>query len=957
MPRFCLKCRRKDRKLVTGQGSGRFRIRRFDPPLERNLRTVQRNCQPGSAVSQSNVGARNAKGIEFSEELARRGFELLGKRDDFEKFFDALKRAGLFEPSRNPAPVAIEPAGYFQVPYWSALDYLVSFARIAGQRNDLVMADKVMNVVRSVSSWRDADGRPQDNHYTAWKFAEILGLVPTPAVSLGDLDLVPAWLASRFDRGMVGHALDEFALKRLLHSESPEDWDKALAILNHCTAIRWDDSSREGTEAPVMAVEEHWLKELVHHHSEAFGARIGGKAAELFLERVREVFSSNNRSLYSRAYRPAIEDHEQNRARRGPENISVEGLRDVTLSWCAHDPVAAKLFVEKLLGDDAEIVRRVGIYVVDERWDILRTLYATLLVPKLFDPAHVHESYNLLRHHFGDLNDNEKSMTFQAIRAIPKSTWADDSVRSLKQTQRQWLSAIANKGHPPADKWFEELRADEALGGTTEHPDFYSYIETWSGPGPTPYSVQELVAFATNRDIVETLNTFEQQDTWRGPTVRALVDALEEAVRVVPEVFLELLPEFLKAKPAFQYGVISGFKQAWEATGDKRIALDWDRAWGKLVICFEQLIGNPEFWREEVRADDNFSPSRDWIPPCIADFLQAGTRNDEHAYSADLLPRTWLLIGILLQNAQAVDEPSDDAMTQAINSSKGKATEALLSHVLRACRVSDKASGGHAGVWAEMKPIFEEELAKCKNANYEFSTLAGAYLANLVYVDREWVQGNLPLLFPREFPANAACAIDGLAYCPATRPLYAFLAESEVLDRALRSELKRQYTREKLVERIAVAYLWGDEELDSPRFSYMFDADRVNDLEDATEFFQSIRGQDLSDAQKERVLKFWERCIAWSQARSAPVATVLEPSTLSCYLTSADGRDRDLLVTVAPYVHLGHAVDSFIEDLARLVEVSPDGVSLVLGKVLDAQVPFSTTRIDSKRSSGNLRKR
>src|SRR6266481_6156601 len=94
-----------------------------------------------------------------SEELARRGFELLLKRSDFDRFFDDLQNAGLFDPSHNPAPVPAEEKGYVRIPYWSVLDYLTAVARLSGELKDLVLANKVMTVVRSVASWRDAEGK------------------------------------------------------------------------------------------------------------------------------------------------------------------------------------------------------------------------------------------------------------------------------------------------------------------------------------------------------------------------------------------------------------------------------------------------------------------------------------------------------------------------------------------------------------------------------------------------------------------------------------------------------------------------------------------------------------------------------------------------------------------------------------------------------------------------------
>lgn len=877
-----------------------------------------------------------------SEELARRGFDLLLKRTDFDQFFDALKEARLFEPSCNPAPVAAEEEGYFRIPYWSALDYLIAVAKLSGEKSDLPLANKVMAVVRSVSRWRESGGHTQENYHTSRKFAEILGLVPTAAVTFEDLGLIEIWLNDKFERGMVSHALDEGALSHFLASPSPEDSEKAVVVLRHCTAIRWQPAKGFGDHErkPTTLVEDFWLKELLKHHAGKFGAKIGEKAAETLLERVCEIFGSESRKLPSRIYRPAIEDHNQNHDLHGAENRSVEGLRDVLLSWCEHDPGGAKLFVNNLLAHEIEILRRLGIYVLAKQWTELRTLYAAFLGPKLFDSGHLHELYNLLKERFADLTEEEKAHTIDAIRQIPPPTWGEDPTLFLKRIQQRWLSATAGNGYQPAEQWFSELQADPSVGPLSGHRDFDSYIEVSSGVGPSPYTVQELVAMATAGLVVEKLNSFEQQGVWRGPTMEGLVSAVEEAARIAPEPFFQLLPEFLKAKRPFQHSVIWGLKQAWEAKDGKKTEVDWNLGWERLITFFEQLIGEPEFWEEKVPEHRYPIPTRDWIISAIAESLQAGTRNDERAYSSELFPRTWPLIQILLDNARGVDQPPDDAMFQALNSLKGKAVEALFSYALRVCRTSDLANGSHAEAWEEVRPLFEVELEKCKNANYEFSTLAGAYLAQLDYMDREWVKTKVDQVFPSEFPLNSMCAIDGLAYTRFTRPVYALLAERGVLDRGLKYELKGRSAREKLLERIAVAYLWGEEALDSSRFSYVFESGCTDDLEVITTLFWRVRGDELSEDLKHRILDYWERCVAWSRALANPPLKLFSAlSTLSSYLATADGKERELLEAVAPYVHEQYNADSFFKELLRLVEVSPGGVSTVLGKVVEAHVP------------------
>lgn len=878
-----------------------------------------------------------------SDEHARRGFELLVARGGFEDYFEALAGAGLFDVSRSPAAVPATEPGYYRIPYWDALTYLEAVARIAGERADAQLGEKVMNVVRAVSGAREPDGALRDNYHTYRKFADILGLVPTTVVTHDDVDLIPGWLEGKFERGMVGHSLGKGALPRFLASDLPDDWSKACRVLEHCTLVRW--IRKEGLVGertrPVTVVADHWLKKLIDRNAEGFGGRAGQAAAEIFIARLRDVFRQGEHESSSWLSRPAVEDHPQNYSWHGPENRFVEGLRDVLLSWIDRDAAAAKPFIQILLFDEAEIVRRIAIHAISKRWEAFGGDYLQIVGPRLFDAGHLHELYGLLRDHFHEFSEPEKAATVDAIRQLPRPSKGEDPTRRLKSVQRRWLSAVAGKGYEPADAWFKELSSDPTLGAALEHPDLHTYMESWSGPGASPYSVQELLAFAEEGSIVDRLNGFEESGSWRGPTTRALVAAVEEAIGRDPEAFLPLLETFLGAKRPFQYGLISGFKRVWDLPKDKQPQIDWGHIWNELVQFFEQLIGEPAFWAEQVVEDRDLTPNRDWIPPVIAEFLRAGTRDDEKAYDPGLFPKTWLLIEALLDRLAPVASADEgDAMTQAINSAKGKAIEAFFSHALRTCRVSDRASGGHAEPWELIRPVLERELAKCRNANYEFSTLAGAYVANIQYIHGDWLRDNLDLIFPQGFPSNNRCALDGLAYAPATRPLYALLVESGVLLAALREQLKGRHTREKLIERMALGYLWGDDELSAPRFSYLFESKRLEDLEEASAFLWSISNQELSEAQVERILTFWERCVTWSQGLpEVPGKLLSSLSRLSCYLKAVGAREAPLLKAVAPYVHVGYNADDFIEQLDRLANVSPVEVSVVLGQVLNAYTP------------------
>ncbi len=101
-----------------------------------------------------------------------------------------------------------------------------------------------------------------------------------------------------------------------------------------------------------------------------------------------------------------------------------------------------------------------------------------------------------------------------------------------------------------------------------------------------------------------------------------------------------------------------------------------------------------------------------------------------------------------------------------------------------------------------------------------------------------------------------------------------------------------------------------------------------------------VRGEKLSAEQKQHVIAYWDLCLKWSRALSQPPATLFSLlSMLSCYLSTADGLERGLLETVAPFVYVGHNIHEFVSELRRLVETSPDGVNAVVRKMIEKRIP------------------
>jgi hypothetical protein len=239
-----------------------------------------------------------------------------------------------------------------------------------------------------------------------------------------------------------------------------------------------------------------------------------------------------------------------------------------------------------------------------------------------------------------------------------------------------------------------------------------------------------------------------------------------------------------------------------------------------------------------------------------------------------------------------------------------------------------------------MEGIFDRELASTKGHNFEFSTLAAAYLPNLEYLSKTWLTKHLKEIFCEEYADNFDAAVSGLAYASATKSNYLMLRDTGIIDAAQRRYQGKAKFEDRLVERIALAYLWGAEELDSPRFDWWFASEDVAALGVVSHFFWSVRNQELGEAQVVRILNFWRFCVDYSQTRVDSCQKLLSSlGRLIGYLDQINDEDEIRMSLIALHAQADHNQDWFIRDLSHLSNVSPQSVCRIVNMTLNAHLP------------------
>ncbi|MBL8025891.1 MAG: hypothetical protein JNL74_05750, partial [Fibrobacteres bacterium] len=880
-----------------------------------------------------------------SEKHAENGFELILSRPNPEQYFMELKKSGFFKPEKNPVPQFYEKNGQYLVSHWNVLPYLYEMAKIVSTKDDLSFATNLLQIIQEVTNYPDNKDNLVQNYHTFEIFASIYGLLPLKYLTPTNLTQIEVWLSTPFKNDWTLQTLVDGWFWNVLRSSNETDWQDAVRFVDIITRLNWiEDSNSEKKEMkPYFMFDEYRLKELFEKHSKALGKNTGKGITSLLKKRISESCVSELSTKYSWLIRQAIEINSQNISTGGSIGILIDALRDTLSAWLTKNDNDSKIFVYELLHTNQIILRRVALNAICESWNKLNDHFIECLSEELFnDDNYRHELMRLLNSHFTNMPEENQTQIFNMILSIHFDPEGDNVDKREKTFHRNWLSKIAGKGNAAIDIKLQQLETE--VGPTPENIDFNMYFgPTTYGPGPSKFSEIEMIEFIDRDILVDNLNGFKETNEWAGPTERALVETLESTVANEPFKFIEKHNQLLALKIPYQYAIISGTRRYWEGlveNQDHGLAL---KIWKPILEFIVKLIKSDKLWENILTAETIVaSPDRNWIIGAIGDLLQAGTKKDAKGYPVELLDIGFDCIKLLLKKIKSNDEKTNDTMFQVLNDSRGKILQALLNHALRECRIEDKVSGKHEASWKKYEVVFEEELRKCTNANFEFTTLLTSHLNNLMYLNSDWLMKHVDDIFSKKYLFNFNAAFEGMAYSNCNVSIYTLLSEKGIVKQGLITEFETSHTKEHILEMIALAYVygWNSEDLSGENYSYLLKEKRYVELLTVSRTFAKMVDWKLNQSQKFKILDFCSKVIEL-QSNPSPEFGQLMASfgCLSIYIESIGTREKTLFTAIIPHLSLYHNADPFLKQLVMLVDSNAEEVDSIIGFYLEHNIP------------------
>lgn len=501
------------------------------------------------------------------------------------------------------------------------------------------------------------------------------------------------------------------------------------------------------------------------------------------------------------------------------------------------------------------------------------------------------------------------------------STKNDDTPsKSIAYKRREWLSALLETGNEKVIAAYQKY--ERINSAPIEHPGTLSKIEFWTG-STSPLTVEKLSGLS-NVQIAEYLTNFKETEVFRrsDPSERGLAQTLEKCVEASPQKFTDDLLPFENVSSFYQSALLHGFLTAW------REKKEFD--WKALLAFIRQILSSKHFWSSQYKVGFNY---RNWILSTAADLIREGTEDDKHAFDVQLLPLAEEILLIFAEKAEPSMFAPTDSSLNALSSNRGKVFSAMVNQALRFARTNE--ANMKSCRWPQAVRVdFTKRLDRSVETSLEFSYTLGFYLPNLLYLDEQWVFGNIDRIFPQQNEDHWQAAFSG--YLLSSRyphaNLYTWLKANGHYQKALNTDFADKEAQGRLVRHLCIGWIkdWETFDDDTSLIYQLINSCNPNLLSAVVHFFLR-EGETLSQSSDSEKIKAYEKVKAkvrpaWHalfkilSQNSDEVAYQRILSPLSAWVGLVDEIDTEILESLKASIKYIDKVPGYGMTLSRVIE-------------------------------------
>lgn len=686
-----------------------------------------------------------------ADELMRHIVEPQHRRYFFEKcensrWLTLLKSRGAFKVPQAP----LKKDGYIQFLPWPESHYL---AKIAAD-----LPEEVYIIIRDLKT---------ENQTVVNDFLEAALQSPVGIAS----QYVNLLVKNRWLRGLHNLRLPDKAavlMQKLAHEGAVTE---ALILAEVLFSLRSNESPEEVREEDSIMLrpvakpyfDEWQFGEIVEERTEELATKAPKELFEIYIEKLNAAILIEKRKSetdkfyeYSHIWRPNL------RAARSrtedAKNILLDGVVRLVEKY-KDDPAVLRSFAEALNKRTYGLFRRIEMMIYVESPENFQSEAGAILSNKEIIKAYNlrREYWQLLGAAYKHLDQEVQNNILEGIEGGPDFRQGDFTDEQFARLRADWKIKYLE---PIKDYLPEDLaKSQEAAIKTYGDPEYDDgELITWDGGG-SPISAEELEKLSAE-EAFQYFDDYQVQDDpfgrhsagGLGMIFSGLVGKNAGKYISSSELFFAQ-----KIRPIYFYHFIQGLKDSLR----NQKCFDWEPV---IQLCHRVVV------KKEYLAMPANREEQDWnsVRRVIADFMGDALGRSDCEVPIVLREQVWLIVADLAEDpepTQADEQRQDseggfDAMTLAINTTRGEAVRAAVSYGLWVARsLVDKSVA--IKMPSELKELLDKHLDTEHDPSLAIRSVFGVRVPNLAYLNEPWLQENLSKIFSKENQDYLLAAWDG----------------------------------------------------------------------------------------------------------------------------------------------------------------------------------------------------
>ncbi|MBA7534561.1 hypothetical protein ES705_26810 [subsurface metagenome] len=838
-----------------------------------------------------------------------------------------LLENGYLDPKNNPGIQEIHgKPGFYQVPYWHILDYLVYTAKVNEKHPNTEINELLTNLVNSIINYKGSDGKRVENIHTDLTMVKILSRLPVTCLNSNHIEFIENIMKSRWDKSGVTLEIQRNLLPKLLNNKKK---DFVLRLLD--MFFQYKTEKGDFRDRYTALTDTHAIYEVLKKNKKGIAELCGIEAARMIIEKMKTIVKED-KSQFNNILIPTIEDHYQTRF---PERFTCQLVHFVRDMLELSAPKQVRSIVNNLVKEEHPIFKRISIHIINQMYEFLKDLFWNWDRNPLDETLLKHEIYELLSKHCTSFDKNEWDTVLNWIESrkyyIPKEIQGDDKkIKKLHaRYKREWLEALIKTKKPEVLKKYEDYKNISPM--KIEHPGFDSWMETKFGY-VSPITIEDLCN-KDNSEIANCLQKFEEKRGLDESSVEGLSEVFRECVKSNPKKFSTDLGPFLMVKRTYIHTLLLGLLEAWRA------AVDYQ--WNEILDFMSNLI-KTEVARKSHYIDGS-NNCQNWIAGLIADIIYEWTKSDKHTFDFNLLPKVESILFELTNNISAGEyDITERPIIDTMNSTKYHIYAAMVNYSLKA---AEQFESDAENKWVDkVQTYFERLLDRKIKPSLDFSVVLGSYLLHFCTLNKNWVTHNINMIFPKDQPKHWKAAFGGYLFYITTvyEEIYDLLRLNGHYEKAIKLDFDDKFINERLVQHICIGYKNSWDNLDDNKslMRILIENKTKSKLSEIIDFFWRLRQESSSDM-KDKVMALWKMLFELSSENIHDTGYQKILSDLVKWLSLVDEIDEDIfkwLRKSIKYFSIQPNESIFLEYLLKFVSKDPSRVGQLYIKMLESGV-------------------